>query len=151
MLHRLRAVYHTSARGDNTSILFKTAVDFIFHSKKAVQPLLGDDLMEQLSRFFLDDQIGIQKAAAHMLGKDHSHRALSRPRHSDQDNVLISAHAQFSSAAMTSTSQSTFLGSAFTATQLLAGFSVKYFSYTPLKAAKSAISARKQVVFTTLA
>ena len=47
-------------------------------------------------------------------------------------------------------SQSTFFGSCFTATQERAGLLVKYFSYTPLNAPKSAISARKHVVFTTL-
>ncbi len=41
------------------------------------------------------------------------------------------------------------LGRSFTATQERAGFPVKYFAYTALNAAKSAISARKQVVFTT--
>lgn len=41
-------------------------------------------------------------------------------------------------------------GSVFTATQLLAGFDVKYFPYTSLNAAKSLISARKHVVFNTL-
>ena len=51
--------------------------------------------------------------------------------------------------AITSTSQSTPFGSAFTATQERAGFPVKYFAYTSLKAAKSAISARKQVVLIT--
>ena len=51
---------------------------------------------------------------------------------------------------MHSISQSTPFGRSFTAKQLLAGFDVKYFAYTSLNAAKSAISARKQVVFTTL-
>lgn len=50
-----------------------------------------------------------------------------------------------------STSQSTLLGSCFTATQERAGFPVKYFAYTSLNTAKSLISARKQVVFTTFA
>ena len=40
------------------------------------------------------------------------------------------------------------LGNAAAATQLRAGFDTKYFSYTALNAAKSFISARKQVVFT---
>ena len=42
------------------------------------------------------------------------------------------------------------LGRSFTATQERAGLEVKYLAYTSLKAAKSAISARKQVVLTTL-
>ena len=52
--------------------------------------------------------------------------------------------------AMASISQSTPLGSSRTATQLRAGLEVKYLAYTSLKAAKSPMSARKQVVFTTL-
>ena len=52
--------------------------------------------------------------------------------------------------AITSTSHNTFFGNVFTATQLLAGFDVKYFPYTSLNAAKSLISARKHVVFNTL-
>ncbi len=58
--------------------------------------------------------------------------------------------ADYSTTAITSTSQSTFFGNVFTATQLLAGLEVKYFAYTSLNAAKSPISARKQVVFKTL-
>ena len=49
---------------------------------------------------------------------------------------------------MASISQSTPLGRSFTATQLRAGLEVKYLAYTSLKAAKSAMSARKQVVLT---
>ncbi len=49
-----------------------------------------------------------------------------------------------------SISQSTCLGSSFAATQERAGLLTKYFAYTALNAAKSFISARKQVVFTTL-
>ena len=51
--------------------------------------------------------------------------------------------------AMTSTSHRTFLGSVFTATQERAGLDTKYLPYTSLNAAKSPMSARKQVVFTT--
>ena len=51
---------------------------------------------------------------------------------------------------MHSISQRTPFGRSLTAKQLLAGFDVKYFAYTSLNAAKSAISARKHVVFTTL-
>jgi len=51
---------------------------------------------------------------------------------------------------MHSISQRTPFGRSLTAKQLLAGFDVKYFAYTSLNAAKSAISARKQVVLTTL-
>ena len=51
---------------------------------------------------------------------------------------------------MASISQSTPLGRSFTATQLRAGLEVKYLAYTSLKAAKSEMSARKQVVLTTL-
>ena len=50
---------------------------------------------------------------------------------------------------MASTSHRTPFGKAFTATQERAGLLTKYFSYTALKAAKSPISARKQVVLTT--
>ena len=49
---------------------------------------------------------------------------------------------------MASISHSAFLGSVFTATQLRAGLEVKYWAYTSLKAAKSPISAKKQVVLT---
>lgn len=52
--------------------------------------------------------------------------------------------------AMASTSHSTPLGRSFTATQLRAGLETKYRAYTLLKAAKSPMSARKQVVLTTL-
>ena len=54
----------------------------------------------------------------------------------------------FYSTATTSTSTRTFLGRLFTATHERAGLPVKYFSYTELNAAKSPISAKKQVVFT---
>ena len=47
--------------------------------------------------------------------------------------------------AITSTSHNTFLGNVSTATQLLAGFCVKYFAYTSLNAAKSAMLSKKQV------
>ncbi len=52
--------------------------------------------------------------------------------------------------AMASISHRAPLGRSFTATQERAGLEVKYLAYTSLKAAKSAISARKQVVLTTL-
>ena len=51
--------------------------------------------------------------------------------------------------AMTSTSQRASFGRVFTATHDLAGFSVKYFSYTLLNSPKSPISARKHMVLTT--
>ena len=41
------------------------------------------------------------------------------------------------------------MGSSFTATQLRAGLLGRYSPYTALKAPKSAMSAKKQVVFTT--
>src|SRR5699024_1236630 len=52
--------------------------------------------------------------------------------------------------AIASTSHSAPLGRSFTATQDRAGLEVKCLAYTSLKAAKSAISARKQVVLITL-
>ena len=54
------------------------------------------------------------------------------------------------SAAIASISHRTFLGSVFTATQDRAGRDTNASAYTALKAAKSLMSARKQVVFTTL-
>ena len=51
-------------------------------------------------------------------------------------------------AAITSTSQSTFFGSVLTATQERAGLFTKYFAYTSLNAAKSFMSARKHTVLT---
>lgn len=74
------------------------------------------------------------------------------------NNLLIPVFEQnpkkrrpdYSATAIASTSQSTFFGSCFTATQERAGLLVKYFSYTALNAVKSAISARKQVVLITL-
>ena len=55
----------------------------------------------------------------------------------------------FYTTAITSTSTKAPLGRADTATQLRAGLPVKYLAYTSLNLAKSLISARKQVVFTT--
>src|SRR5699024_20771 len=52
--------------------------------------------------------------------------------------------------AMASISHRAPLGRSFTATQLRAGLEVKYLAYTSLKAAKSLMLARKQVVLTTL-
>src|SRR5699024_9725575 len=76
--------------------------------------------------------------------------------HSQMENIRFavqpfSLHLPYSSTtAITSISHSAFFGSVFTATQLLAGLEVKYLAYTSLNAAKSPMSARKQVVFTTL-
>ena len=52
--------------------------------------------------------------------------------------------------AIASISQRTPFGRDLTATQLLAGLEVKYLAYTSLNAAKSPISAKKQVVLITL-
>ena len=67
-----------------------------------------------------------------------------------QPVFVLLPFAYSSTAAISSTSHRTPFGSVFTATQLLAGFDVKYFPYTSLNAAKSLISARKHVVFNTL-
>ena len=80
---------------------------------------------------------------------------LFSPSESDSEIVLeylfyIVVWLNYSATAIASTSQSTFFGSCFTATQERAGLLVKYFSYTALNAAKSAISARKHVVLMTL-
>lgn len=66
--------------------------------------------------------------------------------------TLPSSTARLYSYRLTATasiSHRTPLGSSFTATQLLAGLEVKYLAYTWLKSAKSAISAKKQVVLNT--
>ena len=63
--------------------------------------------------------------------------------------TAMAAVRMFYSSAMTSISHRAPAGSVFTATQLRAGLEVKYFSYTLLKTAKSAISARKHVVLMT--
>ena len=67
-----------------------------------------------------------------------------------KETVLLIIKLFDYASAMHSISQRTPFGRSLTAKQLLAGFEIKYFAYTSLNAAKSAISARKQVVLTTL-
>ena len=62
--------------------------------------------------------------------------------------IILAAEGYNSAIVSISTRQP--LGISFTATQLLAGQEVKYSLYTSLKSAKSAMSARKHTVFTTL-
>ena len=61
----------------------------------------------------------------------------------------VSQKMAYQASAVASISQRTFLGSVLTATQLRAGLEVKYLAYTSLKAAKSPISARKQLYYAT--
>ena len=68
--------------------------------------------------------------------------------HTEKQHAFLHYESDYFTA-IASISQRTPFGSSFAATQLLAGFDVKYFAYTSLNAAKSAISAKKQVVFTT--
>ena len=64
--------------------------------------------------------------------------------------IFSTSYKNYSTTAKISISTRTAFGRSLTATHERAGLLVKYFSYTPLNAPKSAISARKHVVFTTL-
>ena len=71
--------------------------------------------------------------------------------HRQQWSICISSSLTYTYAsAIHSISTGTPFGSCFTATQLLAGFSVKCCAYTPFISAKSPMSVRKTLTFTTL-
>ena len=62
--------------------------------------------------------------------------------------IFSTSYKNYSTTAKISISTRTAFGRSLTATHERAGLLVKYFSYTALNAAKSAISARKHVVLT---
>ena len=66
----------------------KPGIYLVLHLQESLDPLLCNDLFQKLSFLLLDQKIHIYKLIAQTLRDDHADGALSRRRHTDQNDVV---------------------------------------------------------------